>query len=168
MRLHVDTSEPQHPSLNMALFICLPFSIGLQVFLPIECTAKHGAYGHLYIDPFECRYCLPLCEITPPHLPCSLSHYVDYLDANPQFKHTWAKNRAPRVLASVHDMKDLQWLKLFSLLSRCQMIFLPLTHACTSQTNAYLLGDMWGNKRNYKQDVITIALLLKLPYALTV
>lgn len=88
MRLHVDTSEPQHPSPNMELFVCLPFSIGLQVFLPIECTAKHGAYGHLYIDPFECRYCLPLCEITPPHLPCSLSHYVDYLDANPHFKHT--------------------------------------------------------------------------------
>lgn len=157
MRLHVDTSEPQQPSPDMALFICLPFSIGLHVFLPIECTAKHGAHDCLYIDLFECHFCLLLCEITQPHSPSSLIQHVDYLYANPYFKHTWAKNKAHRVFASVHDMKDFQWLKLFSLLPCCQMIFLPLTHAYTSQTNAYLLGDTWGNKRNYELDVITIA-----------
>lgn len=64
--------------------------------------------------------------------------------------------------------KTLSDCKLFSLLSSCQMIFLILAHAYTGQTNACLFGHMWGNKCNYKQDVIAIALLLKLLYAVMV
>lgn len=119
--------------------------------------------------------------ITHPHLANCTSSYLDYLDANPLHITNSPSLRTQSILKACEQKpecseslqvsmtwKTLSDCKLFSLLSSCQMIFLPLAHAYTGQTNACLFGHMWGNKCNYKQDVITTALLLKLLYALTV
>lgn len=98
-------------------------------------------------------------SITHHKFPC-FPNAIDFRSMEAKTK--WALT----VFASVRDGRDLSGWKLFSSPPICWMIFFAQTHTHTVWLMLAFFGHMWANKCNYEQDVITIALLLKLLYAL--
>lgn len=183
MRLYVGYKGVSDSILQQGtlLFVHL-FSIdSCRCFCQSNVQRSMGATAICRSAPYSAITGFFIFVITRPYLAICISSYFDYLDANPQHITNSPSPKMQSILKACEQetecseslqvsmtWKTLSDCKLFSLLSSCQMIFLPLAHAYTGQTNACLFGHMWGNKCNYKQDVITIALLLKLLFALTV